>query len=359
LVGVIAPSDAVEEKDVLRGIAVLDEWGLKVKVGRHVYARIGDFSAGTAEERMEDIREMVFNDEVKVVWAAGGGYAATEILPALSREVIAKIKASPKWFIGYSDVCLILNALTSFRIVSLMGPNLGGFAEWDRKSQEYLREILFGEEVAGVGPEAGWKGELPGEARGRIVASNLETLILSFGTRFDPLLYGHGSVILFLEELETDKSQLQRHLDVVLGHRRARRISGVVMGRLTDIREVSYPEWGRKVTPEGLVIDRVKRFGVPLAFLADFGHSDWNYGWWQSLKYYLGNRRFYSLPNGVDAKLTVTSKNCSVEFLETPHFIKAGEVKSEDGSVSEGSLGGEQFRELNPKSGDSGQEGSS
>jgi len=356
-VGVIAPSDAVEEEDVLKGIAVLDEWGLKVKVGRHVYARIGDFSAGTAEERMEDIREMVFNDEVKVVWAAGGGYAATEILPALSREVIAKIKANPKWFIGYSDVCLILNALTSFRIVSLMGPNLGGLAEWDRKSQEYLRQILFGEGVSGIGPEAGWKGELLGEARGRIVASNLETLILSFGTRFDPLLYGHGNVILFLEELETDKSQLQRHLDVVLGHRRARRISGVVMGRLTDIREVSYPEWGRKVTPEGLVIDRVKRFGVPLAFLPDFGHSDWNYGWWQSLKYFLGNRRFYSLPNGVDAKFTVTTKNCAVEFLETPHFVPPVEVKSEYGSTDQRSVGGEQLRKSDAESRDGGQEG--
>jgi hypothetical protein len=131
------------------------------------------------------------------------------------------------------------------------------------------------------------------------------------------------------------------------------------MGRLTDIREVSYPEWGRRVTPEGLVIDRVKRFGVPLAFLADFGHSDWNYGWWQSLKFYLGNRRFYSLPNGVDAKLTVAAKGCAVEFLETPHYVSPVEVKSGDGSIDQGPVGGEQLRKSDPKSGDGGQENGS
>jgi len=315
VVGVVAPSDAVESRDILAGVRILEEWGLKVKVGKHVYARVGDFAAGTPAERMEDLREMIADPEVKVIWAAGGGYAATEIMPVFSKDVLEKLALNFKWFIGYSDICLILNGLTSFRMVSVVGPNLGGLSEWDKRSQDMMRQILFGEPVAGIGADAKWKAELPGTAVGKLLVSNLETLIFSFGTRFDPLMYGSGDVILGFEELDIDKSALQRQIDIVFNHKRAKRIAGVFVGRLVNIREVSYPEWGKKVTAEGLVVDRGKRFGVPLAFLNDFGHPEWT-GAGALVKYPFANKRFVPIPNGIEARLTVGEKECKLDYLE-------------------------------------------
>jgi muramoyltetrapeptide carboxypeptidase len=59
-IGVVAPSDAVDET-IRESAGVVENWGFKIKYGRHIYSRIGDFSAGTAQERMEDLRTMIFD----------------------------------------------------------------------------------------------------------------------------------------------------------------------------------------------------------------------------------------------------------------------------------------------------------
>src|SRR3990172_2420075 len=123
-VGVVAPSDAVDRDDMQKSLEIIRSWGLKVKMGKHIYAKVGDFMAGTAEERQEDLLDMINDPEVRVVWAATGGYAATEVMSIFNREVMEKLKGDPKWFVGYSDVCIILNALTSYNIASLMGPSV-------------------------------------------------------------------------------------------------------------------------------------------------------------------------------------------------------------------------------------------
>jgi muramoyltetrapeptide carboxypeptidase len=318
IVGVVAPSDAVDRKGVEHSAEILRKWGLKVRFGKHVFAKVGDFMAGTPEERIEDLKAMIFDPEVKCVWAASGGYAATEVIPAFTKEVINHLKANPKWFIGYSDVCLILNALSSFNLVSIHGPSLWGLSDWDGETQEYLRKIIFGEEVLGIDSTAKWRPVFTGVAEGRIVASNLELLIFSFGTRFDPLLYGgNDNVILCLEELDIEKSTLQRQIDIILNHKRADRIKGIVVGRLTNLKEMSYPKWGEKVTPQQLITDRVKKLNIPLAFCEDFGHAEWEYGMWAFVKKHFMNRRFYSLTNGIKSRLTIDEKAVKLEYLES------------------------------------------
>jgi muramoyltetrapeptide carboxypeptidase len=130
VVGVIALSDIVERWYVKRGAEIIESWGLKVKLGKHLFAKLGDFSAGTASERREDVWAMINNPEVKLVRAAIGGYAVNEVLPVFTKEVMAKLRRQPKWFIGYSDACLILNTVSSFGMVNLHGPNLVGLGDW-------------------------------------------------------------------------------------------------------------------------------------------------------------------------------------------------------------------------------------
>ncbi|TSC86684.1 MAG: Uncharacterized protein G01um101416_651 [Microgenomates group bacterium Gr01-1014_16] len=314
-VGVVAPSDAVEREGLERSAEVIKKWGLKVKWGKHVFAKVGDFMAGTAEERIEDLKTMIFDPDVKVIWAAAGGYAATEILPAFNKDTIAHLRQNPKWFIGYSDVCLILNILASFKMTALMGPSLWGLSDWDRESRETIRKMLFGEQVTGIDERSKWKKAIVGEAEGRMLGEDLELLILSFGTRFDPIAYGEGDIILALEELDIEKSTLQRQIDIVFSHKRANRIKGMIVGRLVNIKELSYPEWGKKLSPQELIVRRVKKFGIPLAFCEDFGHAEWDYPPFADIKKYFYNRKFLTIPNGIRAKLTVGDK-CKLEYLE-------------------------------------------
>ncbi len=316
-VGVIAPSDAVEKHSLEQSAKIPKSWGLKIKFGQHVYSKVGDFCAGTAEERREDLKTMIFYPEVKAVWCATGGYAATEVLSVFNKESITHLREHPKFFIGYSDVCLLLNALASFNIVSLMGPTLWGLPDWDKQSHELMRKLLFGEEVLGMDKDYKWKLAFPGSAEGKLLASNLETLILSFGTKFDPMMYGgSGPVILVLEELDIDKSTLQRQVDIIFNHKRASRIKGMVVGRLANIRELAYPRWGRNFTPRGIFEERVKKIGIPMAFCDDFGHAEWDYPPFRDIKKYFANRKFLTIPNGINARLTVEDKDTKLEYLE-------------------------------------------
>lgn len=324
VVGVVAPSDAVDRDELEENIEIVKKWGLKVKVGKHVYASVGDFAAGTPEERMDDLRDMIYDPEVKVIWAANGGYAATEVMPVLNRETMKYLQEHPKWVLGYSDVCMILNALTSYRLVNLMGPTLWGLSEWDDESIELVRKILFGEAVAGIDSSYAWKRGIDGVGEGRIVVADIETLIFSFGTRFDPLMYGIGPVILGIEELDIEKSTLQRQIDVILAHKRASRIAGILVGRLVNIREISYPEWGKNLTSQDLILERVKKWGggkIPLAFCDDFGHAEWDYVELTSEQKLKANHKFLTIPNGVKSRLIVGEMGCSLEYVETVYNI--------------------------------------
>jgi len=319
VVGVIAPSDAIEKKYIKDNIKLVQDWGLKIKLGKHLYSMVGDFAAGTPEERREDILKMIEDPEVKVIWAAEGGYAATEVLPVFSKEVIQKLRQNPKWFIGYSDVCVLLNALMSFRIASIQGPNFSGIIDKDQKSQDWLRRMLFGETGLEIGSEANWKSFISGQAEGKLLVSNLDSLVATLGTRFDPLMHGSGDLILGLEEWWIEKSTLQRQIDMILNHKRASRIKGIILGRFIGIGEYSYPAWGKKVTAESLIEGRV-RFsgaGILLAQLSDFGHSI-SQNWLEEKFPKLARpQTFLALPNGIKVKFTVDASSGRLQFLES------------------------------------------
>ncbi len=318
IVGVIAPSDAIERKYIKAGVKLIQEWGLKVKLGKHLFSQVGDFAAGTPEERREDILKMIDDQEVKVIWSAEGGYAATEVLPVFTKDVVQKLRQSPKWFIGYSDVCILLNALMSFRIVSIQGPNFSGLADKDFRSQDWLRRMLFGETGLEIGSESNWKSFISGTAEGTLIVSNLDSLVATLGTRFDPLMHGSGDLILGIEEWWIEKSTLQRQVDMILNHKRANRIKGILLGRLVAIDEYSYPEWGRKVTPEALVEGRLRlrSLNMPMAQLLDFGHElepNWLEERFPKLQ---KPHRFLGLPNGIRVKFTVDAASGRLQFLE-------------------------------------------
>lgn len=325
-VGVIAPSDWIERKFILKGIKVLREWGLTVKLGKYLFSTVGDFGAGTPLERREDIQRMIEDPEVKVVWAVHGGYAATEVLPVFTKEVVAKLKANPKWFIGYSDVCVLLNALYSFRIASIHGPLVAELPTWDETSRDWIRRMLFGELGLEIGGQANWKSLISGSVEGRLLVSNLDSLVTTFGTKYDPLMYGQGEVILGIEEWWTEKSTVQRQIDSILNHKHSERIKGIILGRFVGIGETGYPKWGQGVTVNDLIKLRVKlRGGMPMVVLLDYGHPD-ELNWKRkTFPWFYRPERFLALPNGIRARLTTETSGTSLRFLEPI----TGEVKKE------------------------------
>lgn len=322
IVGIIAPSDAVERKHVQNGVAVLESWGLQVKLGKHLYTQIGDFAAGTAEERRSDLTKMVSDPQIRAIWFALGGYAATEVLPAFTKEIIATIKQNPKWFIGYSDSCVILNALFSFKVIGgIHGPNLSSLPQWDADTKEWLKNILFTSQRLEINSDFNWEPHIYGKAQGRLLISNLEGLVILLGTKFDPLMHCNDDIILGIEEWWVDKSTLQRQIDTILNHKKSNLIKGIILGRFVGVAEESYPEWGKRVTTERLIESRVRlqKPNTPLVSLYEFGHVlEKN---WLQERLLKKRDRFISIPNGIYAELVVDSSSANLKFLESASNI--------------------------------------
>src|SRR5256884_3949848 len=106
VVGVIAPAGAVDGERLSAGVAVLEGWGLRVQVGSAVLKRHA-YLAGSDEERLADLVQMIEDPRVRAIFCARGGYGSQRLLPRLD---FARLARQPKPIIGYSDATALLGA---------------------------------------------------------------------------------------------------------------------------------------------------------------------------------------------------------------------------------------------------------
>lgn len=315
VIGLVAPSGVVEKEGLEKGIKILTSWGFSVKLGRHIMARQGDYSAGTDQQRAEDLLEMIANPEINAIGCLAGGFAGGGLLKILKPETLAELKKKPKLFWGYSDFSLILNALFSQKIVSLYAPNLVGFYQRSLTTQKSLRLSLLGGLLVEIGPLFDWKPIVPGFAQGRLLVANLQSLVDVLGTAFDPLAGNDNEgLILALEEVGENKSTISRWLERLASHRQSVRIKGIILGRFTKIGEKDYPAWGREISVEQVFLKIFGQKRLPLACLPEFGHTE------EEKRFLRPKSRekidFLSLPCGVRVLFKVKSESCRLKFLE-------------------------------------------
>jgi len=199
------------------GIARLGTLGFDVVIGDHVDCT-RFHTAGTVQERLADFRTALACEDVDLVMAAFGGYNSNQLLQGLEFQ---EIELSGKRFIGFSDVVAMLLPISQrSQAMAFHGPSFSVFC--DPGISEYTVDgfvrTLRGEVVSyssssviaddkwwlknGYGPREwvqfdGWKVYREGEARGKILGGNLETLCSLAGTPFVPSFRDR---ILFIED---------------------------------------------------------------------------------------------------------------------------------------------------------------
>ena len=317
-IGLFAPSDFVEPSWIVRSKFLLESWGYKVKIAPHLYAKIDDFAAGSVEERIADVRLLISDPDVCALWAVAGGYAAPDLLPFFSSTLLAKLRHNPKWIIGYSDVCILLNALFAEGIMSVHGPNFSGFVDYCSKTHKDFQHVVA---TANSGLEYSStersSAKLEGEARGILLSSNLESLTVLFGSRYDPIARGEAPLILGIEEWKVEKCNIVRQIDSILMHRKSHRIKGVLIGRFSHVDEKSYPVWGKRNSIEDFIAERFARYGIPTAHLPFFGHIPEEQGDSEGQDG-IDKHEFWSLPNGAWAELSVSPSKSQLKISVEP-----------------------------------------
>lgn len=318
LVGLVSPSAPLAgllPHRVEKGVQGLKKLGLEVLIGKNAL-KVTGYTAGSPQERAEDINTFFKDKRVKAIMAMIGGNHSNQILPYLDFK---SIKNNPKPFIGYSDFTVLqLAILKKTGLVSFYGPCLmTQFAENPEPLEYttlYFKKALFSVKAIGqikpsrqwtdeildwfekkdlerprlLKTNSGWKWLREGKARGRLVGGCITSMMHLRGTEYWPDFAGS---ILFWEIPEgksifegEDPSTVDAYLTDLKLSGTFSQIVGMIVGRPYHYSTEQY-----RLIKE-IIKERTKSYNFPILFNVDIGHTD----------------PMITLPIGVEAKLSST-----------------------------------------------------
>jgi muramoyltetrapeptide carboxypeptidase len=261
-VGIIAPARKLDEDVAQKAKALLESWGLRVVLGKHLFTNEHSYLSASDEHRRMDFQRMLEDEKIEAIFCARGGYGSTRIIDQLNFEPLLR---KPKWIIGFSDITSIHLQLNKLGIHSLHGTMPVLFTSDEQKrSVEALRSLLFGRmESIAVPYDSSNK---QGNARGQLIGGNLSLLIDSLGTGTE---LDTRNKILVMEDVGEYFYKIDR---MVMHLKRAHKLSdlaGLVVGHFTDITE-STLAFGETV--KQIILYHTREYNYPIAFNFPIGH---------------------------------------------------------------------------------------
>lgn len=265
-VGLVAPSRKVSREELRPAIELLQQWGLKVKTGEHLFGAENQFS-GSDAERAADLQDMFDDPDVRAVICARGGYGALRIVDRID---FMRFVVKPKWFVGYSDATVFHCHINGgFGVQTLHAPMLFSFLK-DAESTESLRRTLFGENMDYTWTNDTAEKNRAGAAEAQLVGGNLSLLYALNPSRSDIDTRGK---ILFLEDLDEQLYHIDRMLLNLKRSWKLNSLAGLVVGGMSEMKDNATP-YGK--TAEQIIMDAVAEYSFPVAFGFPAGHGTKN-----------------------------------------------------------------------------------
>lgn len=268
-IGIVCPAGPMPAENVSECIRVLTElWGFRVKIGKTVGNQYNNF-AGTDEERLQDLQEMLDDESLKAILCGRGGYGTGRIIDRLD---FSKFCSNPKWVIGFSDITVLLaHIYSTYNIAGLHAPMAAAFKE-NGYLNDYvtsLHQSLKGEKQHYVIPSNLYNRL--GRANGVLVGGNLSLVVNLIGT---PSAFDTRDKILFLEDIGEYLYGIDRMMHQLKRGGFLEGLKGLIVGGFTDSKDTTIP-FGK--TLEEIVLDIVKDYKYPVAFGFPVSHSIENY----------------------------------------------------------------------------------
>lgn len=302
----MSPSGFIDPKlkdQFNKGVKFLESLGLKVKVGKNVFNKYY-YSAGTPQERADDIHSMFLDKEVKAIIQSQGGETANEVLDLLDWNLI---KNNPKLFCGMSDgTTLLLSIYAKTGMVTLHGPDtLWGYGRGcSNYEKESLEKVLFIGEVGKITPNPEhrvsekslnsslkWKSWRSGTANGKLIGGNLSLISSLHGTQYEP---DYQDSILFIEAVHKDVENLTRSFTYLKHAGILDKVKGVILGYFDG--NVMDDKEGNRPVGE-VFLEATSNYNFPILEIGEIGHNTAN----------------VNLPIGVEASMDADSLTFSVD----------------------------------------------
>lgn len=296
-IGIVSPSAAVTSAarpQLKKGIAFLRKWGFKVVLGKN-HLKVLDGSAGTPEQRADDINTMFADPDVDAIICSQGGDTANTCLPLLNFDTM---RQNPKIFLGISDITVLLNAFHSKTgLVTFHGNDvMWGFGRRHTAyDDEEFADRLIHAKAGAVKKNSIWRSVRRGSGEGRLIGGNLRCVLKLAGTEYQP---DFSDSILFLESLAVNPDECSYMLSHLQQLGALDKVRGVLIGYIWSMQASSKR---RQLTQMEDVLKRIsKDHDFPIVKCDDFGHNCPN----------------TTLPVGARARLTADGRYTGLEILE-------------------------------------------
>ena len=214
--------------------------------------------SASAEVRAQEVMNFFRDESIKAIFDISGGDLSNEILDYLDYDIIKK---NIKPFFGYSDLSVVLNAITAktgeptylYQILNITGNEdiKDSFKKTILNNKSNLVNISWeffqGEEISGI-----------------VAGGNIRCFLKLAGTQYFPDLENR---VLFLEGLGTTVESLITHLAQLKQMGVFDKISGLLLGTFTNI---------EKIYNKNDIYSIVKDFtakDLPVAKTSEVGHD--------------------------------------------------------------------------------------
>ena len=270
-VAVVAPANPwANRSELLRGIAGLEAWGLRVRRGDHLDDRHG-YMAGRDEDRAADLNAMWRDPEIQAIVCLQGGYGSPRIVPLLDRDAMA---ANPKLLLGYSDITALHLAVAAWGDTITLYSNGAagvGAAETSEFTRNALHRALFSSEPYGpIGPDPDdpWVTTIAGgRATGRLIGGCFGLVEGTIGTAWE---IDTKDRILFLETVEDGYVyEIDNGLTHLRNTGKLDGVAGVVIGDMPG----KHSGVTQELSLEDVLEELLVPLGVPVIAGLPIGHG--------------------------------------------------------------------------------------
>jgi muramoyltetrapeptide carboxypeptidase len=258
-IGIVAPARYIEQSKYPYIINLIESKGYKVARGKTTFL-LHNIFAGTADERAEDLQQMIDNDNIATIFCLRGGYGTVQIIDKIN---FAKLGKQPKWIVGFSDITVLHNALTNTGIESIHGQMPVNFPE-KSESIDMLFNTLEGKSLRyNINTNS---LNRQGRASGLLTGGNIAVLTSLAATPFD---VHWDNKILFIEETGEYLYRLERMMYQLKLSGKLANLTGLIVGGLSSMQDNNIP-FGKNARQ--IIFDAVKDYNYPVCFGFPAGH---------------------------------------------------------------------------------------
>ena len=265
-IALISPSYHNDATAVDTAAMVLRDWGYEPVVGQFVDSLYRGRYAGTAQDRLTDLRWALEDPDIKAIICNRGGYGTIHLVNMMSPEEFA---ANPKWLVGFSDITTLLAMETCGGVMGIHGTVGGYIAKYHGQD---TNSVLLKNLLEGTIPEyrlPAHPNNIQGKGTGILVGGNICTFTPLLNTPADPTRC--GDFILLIEEVEESYHNIDRLFNVLILNGVIDRCKGVILGEFTGCG--ADLEWE---SAEEMICSYLEGRGIPVLCGFPAGHDHMN-----------------------------------------------------------------------------------